>query len=223
MSPMDRENVDQALMDAAPPPVSEDAAREVDRLLQAMACDVMAAQPAGPHVAAVVALKRRRRGLAYTPVVLGVALALSAAAAVTIWHSTASPDFAEVVSRYVAQTPLPPGTDRGAYVDQLSAQGTAVNGSMSEAGVRSMVAYYGSCAWLTSWEVRHDAGDAAGEAVALTSYRAAIGSAWLAAADGGGVVKNLTAVADAAARGDRERVATELRANCGDLPLDGVR
>jgi hypothetical protein len=40
--------------------------------------------------------------------------------------------------------------------------------------------------------------------------------------DGGGVVANMERVADAAARGDRDRVAEELTNNCS-VPLDGIR
>lgn len=223
MNAVSPERVEQLLKDAAPRPVGAEPDTNVDRLLQAMAADVMAAQPAGPRLAAVVALKRRRRGLVVAPAVAGVVLALTAATAVTVWRSTAAPDFAETVSRYVEQAPLPPGTDRAAYVELLRVQGTEHPGSVTDAGVRGSVGYYASCAWLTSWETRHEAGDAAGEAQALSAYRDAIGSPWLSEVDAGGVVANLEEVADAAARGDQGRVAQELDVNCDGLPLGGVQ
>lgn len=77
--------------------------------------------------------------------------------------------------------------------------------------MRGTVAYFATCTWLTSWEVRHDA------------YRGVIGSERLTWVDGGGVVDHLTTVADATARGDRGPIAAELAANCTGLPLDGTR
>lgn len=218
-------SAEHLLKDAAPHPLGAgaDADRAVDRLLEAMAADVMATQPAGPRLAAVIALKRRRRGMVGVTAAAGVVLALTAATAVTVWRSTAAPDFAKSVARYVEQAPLPPGTDRAAYVELLRVQGTEHPGSVTDAGVRGSVGYYASCAWLTSWEARHEAGDAAGEAQALSAYRDAIRSPWLSEVDAGGVVANLEEVADAAARGDQGRVAQELDVNCDGLPLGGVQ
>jgi len=183
----------------------------------------MAAQLAGLRRAELLTLERRRRGTLVAPAVAVVGLALTAAAALTIWHNTASPDFAALSSHYVAQVSLPPGTDSAAYVEELREWAEGHPGSVAEVSIRSTVGYYASCAWLTSWEVRHDARDITGEAQALGAYREAISSPWLSEVDSGGVVANLEDVAAAAGRGDRAMVALELDRNCSGAPTDGIR
>ena len=77
--------------------------------------------------------------------------------------------------------------------------------------------------WAQAWEVRNAAGDGAGAGEAVTALRAGAVAPAIKVVDAGGVVADLERVAEAAARGGRDRVAQELANNCSGLPLDGIR
>lgn len=216
----EQQPVDRLIRTAAPATVAD--TPDIDRVLAELAAGIMAANPAGPRTAAVIELKRRRRRMILAPAA-AITLLLSTAAGYALWHQTDSPDFAQALDRYANALPLPPGTDSAAYVASVAAQGTALAGSMSDAGVESMASYYGFCAWATAWERRDAAGDHAGAASAASSLKKAAEAPALARDDGGGVVANLRSVANAATRVDREPVEQELRNNCSGLPLGGVR
>lgn len=216
----EQDTFDRMIRTAAPAIVAD--TPDIDRVLAELAAGIMAANPAGPRTAAVIELKRRRRRMILAPAA-AITLLLSTAAGYALWHQTDSSDFAQALDRYVNALPLPPGTDSAAYVASVAAQGTALAGSMSDAGVESMVNYYGFCAWATAWERRDAAGDHAGAAFAASSLMKVAEAPALARDDGGGVVANLRSVANAATRVDREPVEKELRNNCSGLPLGGVR
>lgn len=164
----------------------------------------------------------RRKRLLVAPLAAGAVL-LTAAAGYAVWHDSASPGFESAVASHVSRLELPPGTDRDAYIALLTEQGRQSPTAVSDLAINSSAAYYGVCAWLTAWDIRHDAGDRDGAAEAVTALGRAVEAGPLRATDGGGVVGNLREVAAAAARGDRSPVAAELGANCAGLPLDGIR
>lgn len=221
MTIFDSDRTDDLVRGAAPP-VRLDPNSELESVLQHLAVEVIRTQPARSGRGTAFRLLRRWRRLWPVPVATGVVL-LTAAAGFAVWHDSASPDFGRALDEYSAELPLPPGTDRAAYVDQVRGQGLERPAQVSDLGVRSMVSGYGVCAWLAAWDVRHDAGDAAAEAEAVEALRRAVAAPAIRATDGGGVVANLGQVVDAAARGDEARVAVELHGNCAGLPLDGIR
>jgi hypothetical protein len=206
------------LVRSAAPVVDVDEA-QLDRTLQLLATDIVTtgAAPVGGELSG-----RRWRRRVVVPLAAGVVLA-TAAAGFTTWYDSSTADFGDALEQYAAELPLPPGTDRDAYVADVRAQGLERPTAVSDVTTRAMVAYFGSCTWAQAWEVRDAAGDGAGAAEAVTALRAAAAAPVLTVTDGGGVVSNLEQVADAAARGDRDRVAAELATNCATLPLDGVR
>ena len=216
---MDDKKLDVLVRQAAPV-VNVDPA-ELDKTLQLLAGDIMRSE-AAPVGGEVVELSSRRwRRRVVVPLAAGVVLA-TAAAGFTTWYDSNTADFGEALEQYTAELPLPPGTDREAYVDYVRAQGFERPTAISDVGTRSMVAYYGFCTWAQAWEVRDAAGDGAGAGEAVTAMRAAAVAPANVVTDGGGVVANMERVADAAARGDRDRVAEELANNCS-VPLDGIR
>lgn len=197
--------------------------REVDDLMRALSSDVIAAAPNGPRSLGIVARRKaRRRRTLWAPLGVGV-LALTTAAGVMQWYDTASPDFGAALDSYSSELPLPPGTDRSAYVAYVQGQGKGQPTSMSDSGVESMVSYYGVCTWLAAWDHRHGVADTTGAVAAVKALRQAVDAPALSRDDGGGVVANLRRVADAAAAGDGVVVTTELTANCAGLPLSGIR
>ncbi|MFC6020133.1 hypothetical protein ACFP2T_28565 [Plantactinospora solaniradicis] len=221
MTILDNDRIDDLVRSAAPPAPS-DPDSELGNVLQHLAVEVVRTQPARSRRGTVSRLLRRWRRLWPVPVAAGAVL-LTAAAGFAVWHDSASPDFGRALDDYSAELPLPPGTDRAAYVAQVRDQGLERPAQVSDLGVRSMVSGYGVCAWLAAWDARHDAGDDAAEAEAVEALRRAIAAPAIRATDGGGVVANLGQVVDAAARGDEARVAVELHGNCAGLPLGGIR
>ena len=217
---VDDEKLDLLVRQAAP--VVDVEAAELDRTLQLLAADIMRsdAAPVGGEVVELSSRRWRRRVV--VPLAAGVVLA-TAAAGFTTWYDSNTADFGEALEQYTTELPLPPGTDREAYVAHVRAQGFERPTAVSDVGTGSMVAYYGFCTWAQAWEVRDAAGDGAGAAEAVTAMRAAAAASAITVVDGGGVVADLEQVAEAAARGDRGRVATELANNCSGLPLDGIR
>ncbi|MFU8872802.1 hypothetical protein [Micromonospora sp. SL4-19] len=217
---MDDDRIDQLVASAAPAAtIATD--EEIGSLLHHMAGDVIQEQPARSRSGFAGDSSRWRR-LLVAPLAAG-AVMLTAAAGFVVWHDSASPDFEQALTQYTAELPLPPGTDRAAYVAQVREQGLEQPVTVSDLTVNGIVSYYGVCAWLTAWDRRHAAGDEAGEAEAVTALRRAITAPALGATDGGGVVENLQQVVAAAAAGDRSPVDTELNANCAGLPLEGIR
>ncbi|MBE1488641.1 hypothetical protein [Plantactinospora soyae] len=218
---LDSDRPDDLLRSAAPP-VRLDPDGELGDILHHLATEVVRAQPARSRRRSPSGFLGRWRRLWPVPVGAAAVL-LTAAAGFAVWHDSASPDFARALDDYSAQLPLPPGTDRAAYLDQVRDQGLERPAQVSDLGVRSMVSGYGVCTWLAAWNVRYDAGDAAATAEAVEALRLAIAAPAIRATDGGGVVAALGQVVEAAARGDRVRVAAELDGNCAGLPLDGIR
>jgi hypothetical protein len=221
MAIVDDDRMDDLLRHAAPA-VRFDEDDVPAEVLRVLASEVINTSPAGSPRRRRSFLNRRWRRVWAVPLAAGV-VALSAAAGLEIWHNTASPDFVRVLDDYSAHLPLPPGTDRAAYVAQVRDQGKQLNAAVSDLGVQSMVSHYGVCAWLTAWDVRHSAGDPVAEAQAVEALRRAVAAPALREADGGGVVAGLERVVAAAARGDRAPVVAELGYNCADAPLDGIR
>jgi hypothetical protein len=231
---MDNERIDELVRRAAPttPFLSGPALREI--AAEVISTPAAAEQPIA-SISTLVGSRERSRSAQHQPgrrgwrrrrVVLPLAAAtalLAAAAGFTVWYDTTTADFEQALQRYSSELSLPPGTDRDAYVAQLRAQGLERPLQISEEGVNSMVSHYGACTWLKAWQVRTDAKDTAGAKQALETYRRAIASPALKVNDGGGVVANLERVADAAAAGNRARVAQELKNNCSSLPSDGIR
>jgi hypothetical protein len=218
---VDDKRIDTLVRQAAPV-VELGPAVELDRTLQLLAADVMKTEAAPVARGATVLSSRRWRPRAVVPLAAGIVLA-TAAAGFTQWYDTNTADFGEALQQYTAELPLPPGADREAYVADVQAQGLERPMAVSDVSTRSMVAYYGFCTWAAAWDVRNSGGDVTGAAEAVTALRAAAAVPGLSRTDGGGVVTNLEQVADAAARGDRQRVAMELKNNCSGLPLDGIR
>jgi hypothetical protein len=210
------------LVREAAPVVGVGAAEELDKTLQLLAADIVKAGEVPVSGDGTELSPRRWRRLVVAPLAAGVVLATAAAGFIQ-WYDTRTADFAEALQQYTAQLPLPPGADRDAYVADVRAQGLERPMAVSDVATRSMVAYYGVCTWVAAWDVRDRAGDASGAAEAVTALRRAVAAPALSRTDGGGVVANVEQVADAAARGDRDRVGSELENNCSTLPLDGIR
>lgn len=217
---MDNKRLDVLVREAAPV-VGVGTAEGLDRTLQLLAADIMQAN-AAPFAGKVTVLSSRRwRRRVVVPLAAGVVLATAAAGFVQ-WYDTSTADFTEALQQYTAELPLPEGANREAYVADVRAQGLERPMAVSDVSTRSMVAYYGVCTWAAAWDVRDRVGDASGAAEAVTALRRAVAAPALSVTDGGGVVANLEQVADAAARGDRDRVEQELANNCSTLPLGGI-
>jgi hypothetical protein len=216
---MDDKKLDVLVRQAAPV-VNVDPA-ELDKTLQLLAAGIMRsdAAPLGGEVVELSSRRWRRRVV--VPLAAGVVLA-TAAAGFTTWYDSNTADFGEALEQYSAKLPLPPGTDREAYVADVRAQGFERPTAISDVSTRSMVAHYGFCTWAQAWTVRDAAGDEAGASEAVAAMRAAAVAPAIKVVDAGGVVANLEQVADAAARGHRDRVAEDLANNCS-VPLDGIR
>ena len=132
----------EAMVRQAAPGVAVGPPEDLERTLEALAADIVAAEPRRAP-ARVGSLEERRGRRRYRMPLLAGAAVLTAAAGFAQWYDTSTPDFAEVLEQYTDEVPLPPGTDEAAYVAQVRTQGLERPGQVSDTGVRSMVAYYG--------------------------------------------------------------------------------
>lgn len=84
----------------------------------------------------------------------------------------------------------------------------------NETAVRRTFEYAAYCMWLNEFDLAHDADDASRQSHAADVLADATAWPSIVATDGGGIVEQMTAVAESAAAAETEMVRAQIDADC---------
>ncbi len=135
------------------------------------------------------------------------------------WIDFSAPDVnAYVESLYPEWLPLPPDTDRAAFIDTVL-DNMPATGLMQEIGVENTYEWRAQCAWLDEWEGALGAGELDRVEAAAAVLQESASWPGIVATDGGGIADDARKAAGFAKAGDVAGVrSTGLWLNCfGDV------